>query len=44
MLHYELVEQLEETVWPTPKREARLYRFNKKNYEEFKKKGFQLEF
>lgn len=44
MMHYELVEQLEETVWPTPKREARLYRFNKKNYEEFKKKGFQLEF
>lgn len=44
MLHYELVNQLDETVWPTPKREAYLFSFNKENYEEFKKKGFQLEF
>lgn len=44
MLHYELVNQLDETVWPTPKREAYLFCFNKENYEEFKKKGFQLEF
>ena len=44
MLHYDLVTQLEETVWPTAKREAYLFSFNKENYEEFKKKGFQLEF
>ena len=44
MLHYELVTQLDETVWPTAKREAYLFSFNKENYEQFKKKGFQLEF
>lgn len=44
MLHYDLVTQLDETTWPTPKREAYLFCFNKENYEEFKKKGFQLEF
>lgn len=44
MLHYELVNQLDETTWPTPKREATLFSFNKANYDEFKKKGFQLEF
>lgn len=44
MLHFELLNQLEETVWPTPKREANLYSFNKENYNELKQKGFQLEF
>ena len=44
MLHFDLLNQLEETVWPTAKREANLFSFNKENYEEFKKKGFQLEF
>lgn len=44
MLHYELVTQLDETVWPTAKREAFLFSFSKENYEQFKKKGFQLEF
>ena len=44
MMHYELLTQLDETVWPTAKREAVLYSFNKENYEMFKKKGFQLEF
>lgn len=44
MLHYDLVTQLDETVWPTAKREAYLFKFNKENYEELKKKGFQLEF
>ena len=44
MQHYDLVTQLEETVWPTAKREAYLFSFNKQNYEELKKKGFQLEF
>lgn len=44
MLHYDLVTQLEETTWPTAKREAYLFSFNKEKYEEFKRKGFQLEF
>ena len=44
MMHYELLNQLDETVRPTEKRDALLYSFNKDNYELFKKKGFQLEF
>ena len=44
MMHYELLNQLDETVRPTAKRDALLYSFNKDNYELFKKKGFQLEF
>lgn len=44
MMHYELLNQLDETVRPTAKRDALLYSFNKRNYELFKKKGFQMEF
>jgi 8-oxo-dGTP diphosphatase len=44
MLHFELLNQLDETVWPTPKREAFLYSFNKEKYLELKQKGFRLEF
>lgn len=44
MMHYELLNQLDETVKPTAKRDALLYSFNTENYELFKKKGFQLEF
>ena len=44
MMHYELLNQLDETVRPTAKRDALLYSFNKDNYELIKKKGFQLEF
>jgi 8-oxo-dGTP diphosphatase len=44
MLHFELLNQLDETVWPTPKREAFLYSFNKEKYSELKQKGFRLEF
>ena len=44
MMHYELLNQLDETVRPTAKRDALLYSFNKENYELFKEKGFQLEF
>ena len=44
MMHYELLNQLDETVRPTAKRDALLYSYNKDNYELFKKKGFQLEF
>ena len=44
MLHFDILTQLEETVWPTPKREAYLYSFNKEKYDELKQKGFRLEF
>ncbi len=44
MMHYELLNLLDETAHPTAKRDALLYSFNKENYELFKKKGFQLEF
>jgi 8-oxo-dGTP diphosphatase len=44
MLHLDLLTQSDETVWPTPKREAFLFSFNKEKYFEFKQKGFRLEF
>ena len=44
MLHLEILTELDETVWPTPKREARLYKFNADKYEELKRKGFRIEF
>lgn len=44
MLHFDLLVKLDETVWPTPKRKANLYSFNKESYEELKHKGFKLEF
>lgn len=44
MLHFNILTQLEETVWPTPKREANLYSFNEQSYNELKQKGFRLEF
>ncbi len=44
MLHLNLLTQLEEKVWPTPKREAFLYRFNLDKYRELKQRGFRLEF
>ena len=44
MLHFNILTPLEETVRPTPKREARLYRFNKDSYDDLKQKGFRLEF
>lgn len=44
MLHFNILTQLEETVWPTPKREAYLYKFNEVSYNELKQKGFRLEF
>ena len=44
MLHFNILTPLDETVRPTPKREARLYRFNKESYNELKQKGFRLEF
>ena len=44
MLHFNILKQLDETVWPTPKREANLYSFNEDSYNELKQKGFRLEF
>lgn len=44
MLHFELLTDLDETANPSAKREAKLFSFNKQNYNELKKKGFQLEF
>ena len=44
MMHLEILTDLKETVWPTPKREAKLYKFNAEKYEELKRKGFRLEF
>lgn len=44
MLHLDILTQLDETVWPTPKREANLYSFNINKYNELKQRGFRLEF
>lgn len=44
MLYFNILNKLNETVWPTPKREAFLYSFNEKSYNELKRKGFRLEF
>lgn len=44
MFHLEILNQLEETVWPTPKREAFLYKFNIEKYNKLKRRGFRLEF
>ena len=44
MQHLELLTELDETVRATPKRDAKLYRFNLNKYEELKQKGFRLEF
>jgi 8-oxo-dGTP diphosphatase len=44
MMHLESLTDLEETIWPTPKREAKLFKFNAEKYEELKRKGFRLEF
>ena len=44
MMHLEILIDLEETIWPTSKREAKLYKFNAEKYKELKRKGFRLEF
>jgi 8-oxo-dGTP diphosphatase len=44
MLHLEILNELDETVWPTPKREAKLFSFNAGKYKELKRKGFRMEF
>ena len=44
MRRLEMLEQTDETVNPSQKKEAFLFRFNKAKYEELKQKGFRLEF
>ena len=44
MLHLDILTQLDETVWPTPKRKDNLFCFNRDKYNELKQKGFRLEF
>lgn len=44
MLHLEILNELDETIWPTPKREAKLFSFNAGKYEDLKRKGFRMEF
>lgn len=44
MLHLEILNELDETIWPTPKREAKLFSFNAGKYEELKRKSFRMEF
>ena len=39
-----MLEQMHETVNPSQKKEAFLFRCNKAKYEELKQKGFRLEF
>ena len=44
MKRFEILEQLEERVMPTSKKEAFLFKFNLDKYNELKQKGFRLEF
>ena len=44
MHHLDILLPLDETVWPTPKKEAQLYSFNRTKYDELKQKGLRLEF
>lgn len=44
MKHFEILTQLDERVFNSPKKEAFLFKFNKKKYDELKQKGFRLEF
>lgn len=44
MLHLDILTQLDETTWPTPKRQANLFKFNLQKYQELKQRGFRIEF
>ena len=44
MQRNELLIELDETVWPTPLREAKLYSFNRQNYKRLKESGYHVEF
>ena len=39
-----VLAELNETARPTPKREAKLYKFNAESYGRLKDKGFRIEF
>lgn len=44
MFHLDVLTDLDETIWPTPRREAKLFKFNIEKYNELKQRGFRLEF
>lgn len=44
MFHLELLDEIDDTAKPPTKREAKLYTFNLDKYNEFKQRGFRLEF
>ena len=44
MMHLEILTQLDEKVFSSPKKEACLFKFNPEKYNELKQKGFRLEF
>ena len=43
-MHLEILTQLDEKVFNSPKQEAFLFKFNHEKYDELKQKGFRLEF
>lgn len=44
MRHLEILTQLDERIFNSPKKEAFLFKFNPVKYQELKQKGFRLEF
>ena len=44
MMHLEILTQLDEKVFDSPKKEAYQFKFNPEKYNEMKEKGFRLEF
>ena len=44
MKHLEILTQLDEKVFKSPRKEAFYFKFNQKKYDELKQKGFRLEF
>ncbi len=44
MRHFGIIDQLDEKALRTPRRDACLYRLNRRKYDELKARGFRLEF
>ena len=44
MKHLGILTLLDEKVFNSPQKEAFLFKFNQKKYDELKQKGFRLEF
>ena len=44
MMHLEILTQLDEKVFSSPKKEACLFKFNPEKYNELKQKKFRSEF